>query len=171
MKVNFRVVGVFCDLEDIYVGNFLVPPTIREVMGVIRANPDFNFTFVADDEVDPSVPGDKASLLSVAFERKSPFETYSKTSYPAGTYTLADGIDVKKQVAHVFQYYLMRRVPGTDGEQNISRGNKFVSFGNSEKVKEGDSIIWRQVSICLPGNRDQMESHPQFRRLRSLGIA
>lgn len=171
MIVNFRVVGIFCDLRQIDVGEFIVPPTIRDVMSAIRGNPAFNFTFTADDEANPSILISKASLLSATYRLTSPVASKSGNDYvyPAGDYTLADSIDMQKQVLHIFQYYLQRPIPGTTHFENISSGNRFVSFGNSEKVQDGDSIIWRQVSIKLPAY--QMKSHEQFKRFESLGIA
>jgi hypothetical protein len=168
MKVNLRIVGIFCNLKSVDVGVFVKPPTVRDVMSVIRSLPGSNFTFTADDEANPSVPYDKASLLSASYTVTTPFTSPSGNFYPADVYTLGDSIDSVRKVANVFQYYLLRPLAGPNQFESISSGNKFIPFGKSDTVMDGDTIVWRQVSIKMPNY--QMKSNEQFKRLEALGV-
>jgi hypothetical protein len=169
MKINFRVVGIFCHLKDFDIGEFVLPPTVREAMEVIRTTSGSGFTFVADDEANPNIPLDKASLTSASFFVDKPFTSPTGNKYPADVYSLSDNVDKASGVLQVFQYYILRPLEKPNQFETISVGNKFISFGTSERLRDGDSVVWRQVSIKLP--RYQMEGNEQYKRMQEVGIA
>lgn len=137
-------------------------------MSVIRSNPGSNFNFIADDEANPSIPYDKSSLLSVSYFRNQAFKTPTGNDYPADIYSLADNVDANLKVLRVFQYYILRPLEKPGQFESISADNKFIAFGKSKTLQDGDTVIWRQVSIKLPTY--QMKSNEQYKRLETLGV-
>ncbi|MEM7810627.1 MAG: hypothetical protein AAF532_03990 [Planctomycetota bacterium] len=168
--VNIRVVGIFFrrDYTDLGVD---VPGdvTVRDVMQAVRDR-ESNFDYVDDAEFfgSSSFTARTATLLNASYLLTS---DEVQTRLSAGepriteavgrlsllnpnvdrTLRLAEPIDARfRYELPSFQYYINRPVNAGefDPVTRPGRNDAFKPFGDSEPVLDGDTIIWRQVSIA-----------------------
>jgi hypothetical protein len=154
INVKFRVIGIYFGStpndEDSVTKEILVSvaenPTVYDVMKavVIKAVAGgipgvrlFGFTPVF------AAPGQEIDSITVEFTEPPRRDR----PYAEGTYVLEDSKSTNPN--RVLQYYIVN----ADGVQK-NRNNKTATFTSAPdaEIEDGDTVIWRQVSICVGPN-------------------
>jgi hypothetical protein len=135
ITINFRVLGIFFRVDNFQV--MKASPTIKDVMDEIVARKPTGEVFEYSASTDGTL--EIAKVIKTA-----PFKSPNKSEieYPAGTYLIKDNLYANPY--QTWQWYLIR------DNKTVNKDNKFTSFGKSTSdypLQDGDSIIWRCVSI------------------------
>lgn len=131
MQVRLRVVGIFFDRV---IKLKAKSATVADVMQAAEDQGIESFWF-------KKAPGNDDTLAEVGCIKKKAFKSaVLGRPYKKGAYALWDDPDLTKPVYTTFQYYIRR-----DGKPfNEQKGaTPFIK----QKVKDGDVIIWRLLSI------------------------
>lgn len=177
--VNIRVVGIYMN-EQVDVS--LDPSTtVRDVMKAYeRKNPlsqSGGFSITDSPPRSPNAPPQALSPTTMSYRLGNGKTTKGQRNIPPGVYTLSEPknfsfTDRLFNAFDAFQYYVEEDVP-VEGRSrpatfNKSKGGGFTYYnqtGNYE-IKEGDTILWRQVSIKLqPDFRPPLDIPPPLQNL------
>lgn len=135
MAISLRVVGIFYRTEvDLKEGT--VKDVLKAAESQITSGTSFSFTAVTGTDGTES-PDKFRAYYEAPFESKA-----SGIEYPAGEYVLSE--DLTGSPYTVWQYYIL----DADGKF-INRDKGFVPYDDPVKarVEDGQSVIWRLVSI------------------------
>ncbi|MFK7786133.1 MAG: hypothetical protein AB8B56_13510 [Crocinitomicaceae bacterium] len=146
ITVNLRVVGI-------YFGNSLNPvqvsvdenPTVSQIMEAASQLADAgeikNVSGLSYTPNNPSI-GSSQDMSEVSVIYNDGFTSPSGTELEGGTYQLQD---TSGNPYTTLQYYIF-----DEDFVQVNRNNEFVPFSNypDEEIKDGYTIVWRQVSIA-----------------------
>lgn len=144
MAIGLRIVGIFYRTKvELAAGG-----TVKDVLDTAAAQITTGDTFSYE-----AVP--KGGTLSPqsfrAFYESGFTSQASGLRYPSGTYELKEDLDARPAYT-VWQYYIF------DADNTfINRDKGFVPFDDAQKafVKDGQSVIWRLVSVIAPPDYDK----------------
>jgi hypothetical protein len=155
ITVNFRVVGVFFGCFPGDEGSVIGPisvqvkeaPTVFEVMRAVAlkvANGDYPGVDFFDFSPSSGVRGEEIQSIRVKYSvgprRDNPY-------YTPGVYVLEDTVGSNPN--QVLQYYIV----SPDGVQkNRNNSTRVFTAQPDAAIENGDTVIWRQVSICRGPN-------------------
>ena len=143
-NIGFRVTGMYLGASDSVTGEIRVDidkdnPTVYDVMvAVVHKVKNGDVPGVSEFSFTPTFPRPKDGLDSITVNYTQP----PKTQYSPGTYFLAD--TESGNPAQVFQYYIFDK----DFKQKNNNGvSKRFNEAPDKPIVEGDTIVWRQLSI------------------------
>jgi len=148
IHLNFRVLGIYLDLRNVPIQTEEgVTLTIEGVMTQLKGLPLDNFYQYRN--ADPSRPGisgfdfSKSGIDGTLENVQVRYANPPKGNRAAGLYMLKDNLSNNPILT--WQYYVLAR-----NKQPKNENDDFVAFSNPNttlQLAEGDTIIWRLVSI------------------------
>ena len=157
INVNFRIVGIYFGSYEgdtgsttktitVQVADTPAPPTVYDVMRAVAVKAATGgIPGVSMFSFSPPFPSSGQDLADLTVEYTT--KPRSDRPYPEGMYILEDSRSTNPN--KVLQYYIV----DSAGVQK-NRNNNTAPFSGSPDavIAEGDTIIWRQVSICVGPN-------------------
>lgn len=164
--VNIRIIGIYMN-ESVSI-SLNSNTTVKDVLAKYASNNPIGqpggFQFQDDTPRNPNVPSGALSPSSFSYHVPNQKTTKGGRTIMPGQYTLSEpnNINPTFEAFQAFQYYVLEDVNG--GTMNKSRGGGFTYYNqttNNYDIEDGNTILWRQVSIKLqPDFRIHLSSIP-----------
>lgn len=155
MTIKLRIVGNFfrCDV-DLPSGG-----SVKDVLDAAQSQSvGTDSTFQYATQTINGMTSPSMFTATYANDFTSPI---SGKPYPAETYTLVEDLHARP-VYTVLQYYIF------DNEDKfLNRGKGPILYDQAE-VEDGQSVIWRMLSICAPVKQGKYVAPPRLSRAMGL---